>query len=82
MRLDMRDLVAGRGRNRLQGADLVGDQVLDLRWFQAGDRPPAEAVQVAIPRLRTDADAARFRQFNRAAHDVGVAGMKAAGDVH
>ena len=31
MGLDMRDLVAGRGRNRLQRADLVGDEVLDLR---------------------------------------------------
>ena len=30
MRLDMRDLVAGRGRDRLQGADLVGDEVFDF----------------------------------------------------
>jgi len=82
MRLHMRDLVAGCGRNRLQRADLVGDEVLDLRRLQAWDRPPPEAVQVAISRMRADADAARFRQFNRAAHDVSIAGMEAAGDVH
>src|ERR1043166_814259 len=38
-------------------------------------------MQVAIAGMRADADAARFRQLNRAAHDIGVAGMKAAGDV-
>ncbi|MHC2338883.1 hypothetical protein ACVMIL_000049 [Bradyrhizobium barranii subsp. barranii] len=35
MRLHMRNLVAGRGRDRLQGADLVGDKVLDLGGLQA-----------------------------------------------
>src|SRR5256714_86803 len=54
----------------------------DLRRLQARDRPPTKTVQVAISRMCADADAARFRQFNRAAHDVGIAGMKAAGDVH
>src|SRR5215475_11744470 len=31
--------------------------------------------------MRADADAARFCQLHRAAHDIGVAGMKAAGDI-
>ncbi len=69
------------GRDRLQGADLVGDQVLDLRRVQARHRPPAKAVQVAVAGVRADADAARFRQFDGVAHDIGIAGMKAAGDV-
>ena len=46
-----------------------------------GNRPPAEAVQVAIAGMRADADAARFRKLHRLAHDVGIAGMEAAGDV-
>ena len=36
MRLDVGDLVTGRGRDRLQRADLVGDQVFDLRDFRPG----------------------------------------------
>ena len=32
-------------------------------------------------RLRADADAARLRELDRLAHDVGIAGMEAAGDV-
>src|SRR4029077_12096500 len=81
MRLDVGDLVAGRGRDRLQGTDLVGNQVLYLRRLQAGHRPPAEPVQVAIAGVSADADAARLRQLHRVTHDIGVAGMEAAGDV-
>ena len=81
MRLDVRDLVTGGGRDRLQRADLVGDEVFDLRRLHPGKRPPAKTVQVAVSRMRADADAARFRQIHRLAHDVGIAGMKTAGDV-
>src|SRR5204863_8384312 len=63
----------------LQRADLIGDQVLDFRRCQARHRAASEAMQVAIAGVGTDADAACFCEFNRAAHDVGIAGMKAAG---
>ena len=46
-----------------------------------GKRPAAKAVQVAVTRMRADADAARLRQIHGLAHGVGIAGMKAAGDV-
>src|SRR4051812_16041964 len=38
-------------------------------------------MQIAIAGVGADADAARFGQFNRAPHDVGIAGMEAAGDI-
>ena len=81
MRLDMGDLVAGRGRDRLQCADLVGDEVFDLGRLHAGKRPAAKTVQVAVAGMGADRDAACFRQLHRLAHDVGIAGVKAAGDV-
>ncbi|MGX1164110.1 hypothetical protein AB7M16_000376 [Bradyrhizobium sp. USDA 372] len=71
----------GHGRDRLQRADLVGDEVLDLGGLEPCDRMPAKAVQVAIAGMRADRDAARLRKLHRPAHDVGVAGMEAAGDV-
>src|ERR1700761_4097535 len=42
---------------------------------------PAKTVQVAIAGMRADRNAARFRQLDRPPHDVGVAGMEAAGHV-
>src|SRR3979490_2907015 len=81
MRLDVGYLVAGRGRDRLQRADLVGDEVFDLRGFHAGKGPASKAVQIAVTRMSTDTDAARFRKLHGLAHDVGIAGMEAAGDV-
>src|SRR5258708_31921604 len=81
MRLDVGFLVTGRGRDRLERADLVGDEVLDLGGVHARKRPAAEAVQVAVTGMRADADAAPFRKLHRPAHDVGIAGMEAAGDV-
>src|SRR6266849_5060729 len=81
MRLDVSDLVTGRGRYRLQRADLVGDQVFDLRGLHARKRPSAKAVQVAVTGMRADADAARFCKLHGPAHDVRIAGMEAAGDV-
>src|SRR5258707_2954808 len=76
MRLDVGYLVTGRGRDRLERADLVGDEVLDLGGLHARKRPAAEAVQVAVTGMRADADAAHFRKLHRPAHDVGIAGMK------
>ena len=73
--------MAGRGCDRLQRADLVGDEVFDLRRFQSRHRPAAEAVQIAVAGMRADAYSARLRQFNGVAHDIGIAGMEAAGDV-
>src|SRR5215470_9284927 len=81
MRLDMSNLVTCRGRDRLQRADLVGDQIFDLRGLQAGNRTAAEAMQVAIARMRAHADAVRLSHLYRLAHDVGIPGMEAAGDV-
>src|ERR1700722_14145035 len=81
MRLDVGHLVTGHGRNRLQRADLVGDQVFDLGGFHAGKRPAAKAVQVAIARMRADADVACFRKFHGLPHGIGIAGMKTAGDI-
>src|SRR5258708_27071297 len=81
MRLDVGYLVTGRGRDRLQRADLVGDQVLDLGGLHARKRASAKAMQVAVTGMRADADAARFRKLDRPAHNVGIAGMEAAGDV-
>src|ERR1700682_3972626 len=81
MRLDMGYLVTGRGRDRLQRADLVGDEVFDLRGFHAGKGPAAEAVQIAVARMRADADAAGFCKLHGLAHDVGIAGVEAAGYV-
>src|SRR5712671_2296333 len=81
MRLDVGYLVTGRGRDRLERADLVGDEVLDLGGLHARKRPAAEAVQVAVTGVCADADAARFCKLHRPAHDVGIAGMEAAGDV-
>ena len=81
MRLDVGDLVTGRGRDRLQRADLVGDEVFDLGSLHAGKWPAAKAVQVAVTGMGADADAARLRKLHRLAHDIGIAGMIAAGDV-
>src|SRR3981189_376643 len=81
MGLDVGYLVADRGRDRLQRADLVGDQVFDLRGFYAGKGPASKAVQISVTRMSADADAARFRKLYGLAHDVGIAGMEAAGDV-
>src|SRR5436190_11400208 len=81
MRLDVRDLVAGRGRNRLQCADLVGHQVFNLPRRQSWNRAAAESVQIAITGVSADTDAARLRKLHRAPHDVGVTGMEAAGDI-
>src|SRR6185312_2243058 len=39
-------------------------------------------MEVAIAGVGTDTDAARLRKFDGVAHDIGIAGMKAAGDVH
>ena len=65
MRLDVGHLVAGRGRDRLQGADLIGDEVFDLGGLHAGNRPAAEAVQIAVAGMGTDADAACLGQAPR-----------------
>src|SRR6185437_6888027 len=81
MRLDMGYLVARRGRDRLQRADLIGDEILDLGGLQAENRPPAEAVQIAVAGMGADADAACFRQIHGMTHDIGIAGMEAAGDI-
>src|SRR5260221_4758764 len=81
MRLDVGYLVTGRSRDRLQRADLVGDQVFDLRRLQAVNRPAAETVQIAVAGMRADTDAACLRKLHGLAHGVGIAGMKAAGDV-
>src|SRR5260370_1822702 len=81
MRLDVGDLVACHGRDRLQSADLVGDQIFELRGLHAWKGPAAEPVQVAVTRMRADADAARLRKLHGLAHGVGIPGMEAAGDV-
>jgi hypothetical protein len=46
-----------------------------------GKRPAAEAVDITVAGMRADRDAARLRQVYRLAHGVGIAGMKAAGNV-
>src|SRR3954468_23855520 len=38
-------------------------------------------MEVAIAGMRADADAARLCKLDRLAHDIGIAGMEAAGDV-
>src|SRR5215210_6185902 len=82
MSFDVGHLVAGRGRDRLQRANLIGNEVLDLRRFKAGDRTATKTVQIAIAWMRADTDPARFRKLHRLAHDVGITGVEAAGDVH
>src|SRR5262249_31559377 len=81
MRLDVRDLVAGSGRDRLQRADLVSDQVLDLRGLHAREGPASEAVQVTVAWMRSDGNAARLRKLDGMAHDVGITGMISASNV-
>src|SRR3978361_1054207 len=81
MSLDVGHCMAGGGCDRLQRPDLVGDQVLDFGRLHAGDRAAAEAVQMAVARMPPDADAGRVRTLSRLAHDIGIAGMEAAGDV-
>src|SRR5215212_7198369 len=82
MRFDVSHLVTGRGRDRLQRPDLVGDQVLDLRCLEAGNWTAAKPMQVAVARMSADADPAGLRKLDGPAHDVRVAGVKAAGDIH
>src|ERR1700704_6767997 len=73
--------MARRGRDRLQRADLGGDEVLDLGRLQAGHRSAAESVQIAIAWMSPNADATRLRKLNRPPHEIGVASVKTAGDV-
>src|SRR2546423_2347957 len=82
MSFDVSHFVTGRGRDRLQRPDLVSDQVLDLRCFQARHWTAAKPMQVAVAWMSADAHPTGLRKLNGLAHDVRVAGVKAAGDIH
>src|SRR6202011_3252954 len=81
MCLDVGDLVTGCGRDRLQRADLVGDQVFDFGGFHARKGPSPKTVQIAVTGMGADRDATRLRKLAGLAHDVGIAGVETTGDV-
>ncbi|MNP39074.1 hypothetical protein D3C76_1326300 [compost metagenome] len=66
--------------NAVQGADLVMQQVADFLGA-AGHGAAAEASQVLVGGVGADAHLAGHGQGHGLAHDAGVAGVEAAGDV-
>ena len=80
VRLHMREPVPGLRGEGGCGADLVGDEALDL-GLAHHDAAAAEAGPVGEARMRADGDIARAGQREGRCHDVGVAGVEAAGDV-
>ncbi|MNC32968.1 hypothetical protein D3C75_813490 [compost metagenome] len=64
----------------VQRTDLVVQQVTDF-FRAAGHGTAAEADQVRVGRVRADGHAVLQRQGHGAAHDAGVPGVVAAGDV-
>src|SRR5436190_24263438 len=82
MSFDVSHFVTGRGCDRLQRPNLVGDQVLDLRCLEAGNRTAAKPMQVAVARMSADADPAGLRKLNGAAHHVYCNGLQDACYIH
>src|SRR3712207_9441346 len=62
----------GIGRDRLQGADLIGGEVLEVVGAHV-DAPAPEAPQVVEAGMRADAHALLGRPLHHAVHDTGVA---------
>ena len=81
MGLHMGDLIAFHRSDALQRADLIGDQVLDFECREADDGTASEAMQVVEARMRAYAAALVLGHLHDAAHGVGIAGVKAAGDI-
>ena len=80
MRLDVLHLDAVRPAERLERADLVADERLDLVGLE-GHRPSAEAEQIRVSRLRADRHARTPAQPDGRLHDPEVTGVEAAGEV-
>ncbi|MNE08325.1 hypothetical protein D3C80_1009720 [compost metagenome] len=80
MRLDVADPGAFGAADAVQRADLVEQHVLDFLGA-AGHRAAAEADQVGVGGVGADAHLVLHRQGHGAAHDRGVGGVEAAGDV-
>src|SRR5260370_783718 len=79
--LPVTDTTAPSCTIRTTRADLIGGQVFDFGRLHPRKRPAPKAMEIAVAGMGADADAARFRKLAGLAHDVGIAGMKAAGDV-
>ena len=67
-------------RESLERADLVQDEVLDLRGRHA-HRAAAKSDQIRKARVRTNRNAIVAREPYRSPHDLRVAGVISAGDV-
>lgn len=80
MRLDVLQAQAIEAGEFAQRADLV-DDVVDQALGVLVQVAAAEADQVAKAGMRADADAMLARHHHGAVHDVGIAGVKAGGDV-
>ncbi len=80
MRLHVPDTVAGRSGEGVERADLVQDVVGEVVGGVV-DAAAAEAGQVAVADLGSDADVPGHRRLADPAHDGRVAGVEAAGDV-
>ncbi len=79
MRLQVRDLVAGIGGERLERADLVSDHVLQVVCTNL-DAPPPEAPEIVVARMAADADALFLGLLHDIVHRHRVACMEPAGD--
>ena len=75
----MGDLLADIGSHAVEGADLVGDHVLQIIRAHV-DLAAAKAPQVIESGMGADAAALFLGALDHPAHGVGVAGMEAAGD--
>ena len=79
VRLDVLKPEAVPGRKPCQRSNLIRHQVPHFRRRQ-GHSPPPKAGEVGQARMRSQRDSRRRREFHRAGHGAGVAGMKSAGD--
>ena len=80
MGLHVGDAMAGQGRHAHGGAQLIGDQTLDLaRRISHGTAP--EPLKVGIAGMGADGDTRLLGRSERLGHDLGIPGMEAAGDI-
>ena len=79
VRLEVGHLEAGVAGHRLQGADLVGDHVLEVGGLHL-DAAPAEAPQIVEAGMHADADPFLLGQHAQPVHRIGIAGVESAGD--
>ncbi len=80
MRLHMLQRYTLSGCECFQGTGLIGDIIFDL--LQRGiDISTPESDQIRKPGMGARGHAMFFGNRNGAPHDVGVAGMKTAGDI-